>query len=60
MDPAILVPLRCHRCGRTDQTVASTPTRGGAGWPPTCSDCSASVRRVRREPDPDPRANAAP
>jgi hypothetical protein len=34
----------CARCGVSDLTVASTTTRDGHKWPPTCSTCSAVIR----------------
>ena len=39
--------LTCSKCHVTDQTVASTQTRDGRRWPPTCAACSAKAARVR-------------
>lgn len=41
--------LTCERCGVSDQTVASTMTRSGRLWAPTCSTCAAKARASKAE-----------
>lgn len=46
----------CRWCGRSDDTVSETVTRGGQPWPPLCSSCAAAVRAQgdrakRRQPE---------
>lgn len=36
--------LTCALCGSTDGTVATTVTRTGERWAPTCAQCSADIR----------------
>lgn len=37
----------CARCGVADATVDVTPVRDGEPWPPTCSECSTKMRRIK-------------